>query len=274
MSQPTVTLNDGRSIPQLGFGVFKVPQADAKAVVSQALDIGYRAIDTAAVYDNEDGVGAAIAASALKRDEIFLTTKLWNDSHAPDAAHAALRASLDRLGLDRVDLYLIHWPAPGRGDIVDTWKALITARDQGLATSIGVSNFTEADLERIMDATGVVPSVNQVELHPAFQQKALRTFHAAHGIATESWSPLGRGASLADPTIETIARKHGRSPAQIVLRWHLDLGLIVIPKSVTPARIAENFGVFDFALDTDDWTAIEAIDRPDGRLGPDPASFA
>lgn len=274
MSQPTVTLNDGRSIPQLGFGVFKVPQADATKIVGDAIKTGYRAIDTAAIYGNEEGVGAAIAAAGLPREDLFITTKLWNDSHAPYGAKAALATSLKKLGLKAVDLYLIHWPAPGKGDIVETWKTLIGMREEGLATSIGVSNFTQEDLTRVMDATGVVPSVNQIELHPSFQQTDLRAFHAEHGIATESWSPLGQGAGLKDATIGTIAKKHGRTPAQIILRWHLDLGLIVIPKSSTPERMAENFGVFDFALDKDDWTAIEAVDRTDGRIGPDPTTFS
>ena len=220
MSQPTVTLNDGRSIPQLGFGVFKVPRDDARMVVGQAIKAGYRSIDTAAIYDNEEGVGAAIASSDVARDELFVTTKLWNDSHAPEKARAAFRTSLTKLGLPNVDLYLVHWPAPGKGDIIETWRTMIDLREEGLATSIGVSNFTADDLKRVMDATGTVPSVNQIELHPSFQQTTLRAFHAEHGIATESWSPLGQGAGLKDPTISTIAKKHGRTPAQSRIDRH------------------------------------------------------
>ena len=273
MSELTVALNDGHPIPQLGFGVFKVPQDEASRIVGEAIKAGYRSIDTAAIYRNEEGVGAAMASAAVPRDKLFVTTKLWNDSHERDQAEAALKTSLGKLGLKAVDLYLIHWPTPGKGDYVETWRALIDLQKQGLTRSIGVSNFTVDHLKRVMDATGVVPSVNQVELHPTFQQEALRAFHAEHGIATESWSPLGQGAGLKEPTILEIARKHGRTPAQVVLRWHLDLGLIVIPKSSTPERIAENFDVFDFVLDADDWKAIEAMDRPDGRIGPDPETF-
>ena len=256
-------------MPQLGFGVFKVPQGEAKATVKAALAAGYQAIDTAAIYGNEEGVGAALAEAETP---ITLTTKLWNDKHDPEAAQAALAESLRKLGRRSVELYLIHWPVPS-SDFVATWKAMIGFRDAGLARSIGVSNFTIDNLRRIVDATGVVPAVNQIELHPAFQQSALRAFHEEHGIVTESWSPLGQGAGLKAPEIGRIARKHGRTPAQVVLRWHLDLGLMVIPKSSTPARIAENFAVFDFALDADDREAISRLDRPDGRLGPDPAKF-
>ena len=274
MAQTTVTLNDGRAIPQLGFGVFKVPLDDATTVVGEAIKAGYRAIDTAAIYKNEEGVGAAIAAAAVPREDLFITTKLWNDSHARDVAHKALETSLAKLKLEAIDLYLIHWPTPGKGDFVETWKTLIEMRKAGLATSIGVSNFTIAHLRRIMDATGVVPAVNQIELHPSFQQAELRAFQAEHGIATESWSPLGQGAGLKDETIGAIARKHGRTPAQVILRWHLDLGLIAIPKSSTLTRIAENFAVFDFALDADDWARIEKLDRADRRIGPDPETFS
>jgi 2,5-diketo-D-gluconate reductase A len=273
MNQPTVTLNDGHEMPQLGFGVFKVPQDEAASIVGQAIATGYRSIDTAAIYRNEEGVGGAIAAASVPREELFITTKLWNDAHAALAAHKALETSLEKLGLKAIDLYLIHWPTPGKDDYVEAWKALIAARDAGLVRSIGVSNFTIKHLKRIMDETGIVPSVNQVELHPSFQQNALRAFHAEHGIATESWSPLGQGAGIKDPTIGAIARKHGRTPAQVILRWHLDLGLVVIPKSGTPERIAENFAVFDFALDKQDWATFETLDRADGRLGPDPDSF-
>jgi 2,5-diketo-D-gluconate reductase A len=274
MSQPFITLNDGHAMPQLGLGVFKVAREDASRVVTCALETGYRAIDTAAIYGNEDGVGAALAEASIPRGNIFVTTKLWNDSHAPERAEAAFETSLRKLGLAHVDLYLIHWPAPRSGDFLGAWKVLIKLRERGLARSIGVSNFTRDHLTRVIDATGIVPSVNQVELHPRFQQATLRAFHARHGIATQSWSPLGRGAALEDPVIASIARKHGKTPAQVILRWHLDLGLIAIPKSATPTRIAENFAVFDFALDSEDWAAIEKLDRADGRIGPAPEAFS
>lgn len=270
MSQPNVTFNDGRSLPQLGFGVFKVPAAEAARTVETAIAAGYRAIDTAAIYRNEEGVGAALATPGGA--SVAVTTKLWNDRHDPADAERALHESLTKLGRPRVELYLIHWPVQ-TSDYVATWKAMIRFRDAGLATSIGVSNFTKANLERIIDATGVVPAVNQIELHPNFQQKALRTVHEAHGIVTESWSPLGQGAGLKAPQIQRIADKHGKTPAQVILRWHLDLGLMVIPKSSTPERIKENIDVFDFALDTEDHAAIATLDRPDGRIGPDPQTF-
>jgi 2,5-diketo-D-gluconate reductase A len=270
-SQPDLTLNDGRTIPQLGFGVWQVPPGDVEQVVSGAIAAGYRSIDTAAAYNNEDGVGAALARTA---EPVFLTTKLWNERHGYDEALKAFDESLRRLRRDNVDLYLIHWPAPRKNLYVETWKALVRLREEGRATSIGVSNFTRAHLERLIGETGVVPAVNQVELHPRFQQKALRDFHALHDIATESWSPLGRGRLFDDPVIGSIAAKHGRTPAQIVLRWHLDNGLIVIPKSVTPARIKENISVFDFVLDEEDLNRLDALDDPAGRVGPDPDTAA
>lgn len=272
MSQPVLTLNDGRALPQLGFGVFKVPPKDAAETVREAVAAGYRAIDTAAIYDNEEGVGAGLAEAGDAHGEIALTTKLWNDKHKPDDAKRALRQSLRKLKRDAVDLYLIHWPVPD-SDFVATWKAMIGFRDAGLAKSVGVSNFTTDNLTRIIDATGVVPAVNQIELHPSFQQKALRAFHAEHGIVTEAWSPLGQGAALKSAEVARIGTKHGKTPAQVILRWHLDLGLMVIPKSSTPSRIAENIDVFDFRLDPDDLAAIAKLDRADGRLGPDPATF-
>ncbi len=267
--QPIVNLNDGRSLPQFGFGVFKVPPAEAATTVGAALAAGYVAVDTAAIYGNENGVGAALAAAP---GPVAVTTKLWNDKHEPEAAAAALRDSLGRLGRSSVELYLIHWPVPG-SDIVATWRAMIEFRAVGLAASVGVSNFTLRDLATIIDATGVVPAVNQIELHPAFQQRELRAFHERHGIVTESWSPLGQGVGLNGTVLSGIAAKHGKTPAQTVLRWHLDLGLMVIPKSSTPARIAENIDVFDFTLDDDDHVAIAALDTRDGRIGPDPATF-
>ena len=267
-SQPTISLNDGNIIPQLGFGVWQVPNEEAAKVVGTAISTGYRSIDTAAIYGNEIGVGKAIAASPVQRTQLFITTKLWNDHHTN--ARSALNESLSRLGLDHVDLYLIHWPKPRQNAYVEAWKALVKLREEGRAKSVGVSNFTVSHLKRIIDATGVAPSVNQIELHPRFQQKKLAAYHTEHGIITESWSPLGQGTLLENPTLKALAQKHGRTPAQVVIRWHLDRGYIVIPKSVTPTRIRENFDVFDFSLDADDLAKIAALDRKDGRIGPDP----
>ena len=267
-TQPNITLNDGNVIPQLGFGVWQVPNAEAAKVVGTAISTGYRSIDTAAIYGNEVGVGKALAASPVQRTELFVTTKLWNDRHT--SAHRAFDESLDRLQLDYVDLYLIHWPKPRQNAYVEAWKALVKLKEEGRAKSVGVSNFTVPHLKRIIDATGVVPSVNQIELHPRFQQKELAAYHAEQGISTESWSPLGQGTLLEDPTLQALAEKHGKTPAQVVIRWHLDRGYIVIPKSVTPSRIRENFDVFDFSLDADDLAKIAALDRKDGRIGPDP----
>jgi 2,5-diketo-D-gluconate reductase A len=272
-AHPTLSLNDGCSIPQFGLGVWRVADQDAESIVTAALRCGYRAVDTAAAYGNEGGVGAALRSGIVPRDQVAVTTKLPNDHHGYDAAMRAIDASLARLGLDMVDLYLIHWPQPGRGLFVETWRALIKMRQDGRARSIGVSNFTAPILQRVIDETGVVPSVNQVELHPDFQQRALREFHASYGIVTESWSPLGRGKALDNPVLAGIARKHGKTAAQVVIRWHIDSGLMVIPKSATPARIAENVDVFDFALDDDDLGAIASLDDPAGRMGPDPQTF-
>lgn len=263
--QGEVTLNDGRRMPQLGLGVWRTPAGDAERVVAAALDAGYRAVDTASAYDNEEGVGRGLAGR-----DVFLTTKLWNSDQGYDEALRAFDASAKRLGRETVDLYLIHWPAPRKGRFVDSWKALVRLREEGRARSIGVSNFTEDHLARIIDETGVTPAVNQIELHPRFQQTALRAFHAARGILTESWSPLGQGQLLADPALGEIARRHGKTPAQVIIRWHLDSGLIVIPKTVNPARLEENIAVFDFALDAGDMERIAGLDTPGGRIGPDP----
>jgi 2,5-diketo-D-gluconate reductase A len=275
--QPTpsparIPLDDRHAIPQLGLGVWQIPDVATAAVVREAIAVGYRSIDTAALYHNERGVGEGLRAADVPRDALFVTTKLWHDRHTD--AERALDESLRRLGLDHVDLYLIHWPAPRQNRYVDAWRALVRARASGRARSIGVSNFNPDHLERIIDATGVVPALNQVELHPRFQQRALRALHARIGIATESWSPLGQGAVLDDPTIVALARKHGKTPAQVVIRWHLDSGLITIPKTAHPRRMRENFDVFDFALDADDMARIAAMDAPDGRLGFDPATFS
>jgi 2,5-diketo-D-gluconate reductase A len=267
-TQPTISLNDGNVIPQLGFGVWQVPNEEAAKVVGTAISTGYRSIDTAAIYGNEIGVGTAITASPVHRTELFITTKLWNNQHTN--ARSALNESLSRLGLDQVDLYLIHWPKPRQNAYVEAWKALVKLKEEGRVKSVGVSNFTVSHLKRIIDATGVVPSVNQIELHPRFQQKELVAYHTEHGITTESWSPLGQGTLLENPTLKALAQKHGRTPAQVVIRWHLDRGYIVIPKSATPSRIRENFDVFDFSLDSDDLAKIAALDRQDGRIGPDP----
>jgi 2,5-diketo-D-gluconate reductase A len=269
----TITLNNNVHIPQLGFGVFQVPPEDTERVVSTALETGYRSIDTAAAYQNEEGVGRAIASSGLARDEVFLTTKLWNSDHGYDRALRAFDASTRRLGLDTVDLYLIHWPVPAADRYVETWKALEKLAADGRVRAIGVSNFTVEHLRRLFAETGTVPAVNQVELHPHFQRADLRAEHAEHGIATEAWSPLGQGAALSDATVTRLAKRHGVTPAQVVLRWHLQLGNIVIPKSVTPQRIRENFEVFSFDLSAEDLSAIADLETG-RRIGPDPATFA
>ncbi len=269
---PTVKLNDGSKIPQLGLGVWQVPDEQAAASVKEALAAGYRSVDTAAIYGNESGVGAGLRAAGVARKDLFVTTKLWNDRHGFDSAHEAMNESLEKLGLAYVDLYLIHWPVAGSEKFVDAWRAMIEKKEDGRARSIGVSNFTRANLERLIDATGVTPAVNQIELHPGFAQRELRAFHDKHGIATESWSPLAQGGVTKEKTIVDLARKHGKSPAQVTLRWHLQHGLIVIPKSVTPARIRENIDVFDFELSSAEMAAIDAI-KEGARLGPDPEKF-
>ena len=268
--QISISLNDGRSIPQVGLGVWRVPDEVATGAVEQALKLGYRHVDTAAIYENETGTGAGLRAAGVPRDQVFVTTKLWNENQGFDTTLRAFDQSLARLGLDFVDLYLIHWPSPRRGLFVDTWKAFIRLRDEGRARSIGVSNFTVEHLDQLISETGVTPVLNQIELHPRFQQRALRQAHAERGIATQSWSPLGQGQLLTDPVITGIADRYGKTPAQIVIRWHLDNGLIVIPKSVTPSRIAENLDVFGFQLDAGDLAAIARLDASNGRIGPDP----
>jgi diketogulonate reductase-like aldo/keto reductase len=269
---PSFTLRDDGEIPQLGFGVFQIPSDETAEAVTRALTTGYRHIDTAAAYGNEAGVGQAIHAAGLAREEVFVTTKCANGDHGFDQATRALKASLDRLEVEHVDLYLIHWPIPTRDRYVETWRAFVEAQQQGLVRSIGVSNFQPAHLERIIRETGVTPSVNQVELHPYLQQAGLRHEHEQLGIVTEAWSPIAQGAVLDDPVITEIARARDRSPAQVVLRWHLQLGNVVIPKSVTPERIAENFELFDFELAGEEMDRIAALDRGE-RTGPDPDSF-
>jgi 2,5-diketo-D-gluconate reductase A len=257
-------------MPQFGLGVFQTPPETTAAVVRQAVVDGYRLIDTASMYGNEEGVGEALRG----RPDVFVTTKLGNADHGFDKALRAFDASAKRLKRQPVDLYLIHWPRPRVGLYVETWKALIRLQKEGRIRSIGVSNFNGDHLERIIGETGVTPSVNQIELHPRFQQQRLRARHEELGIRTESWSPLGRAGFLGDPVIAGVAAKHGKTPAEVVIRWHLDSGLIVIPKSVRPERLKENIGVFDFRLDEEDMQRFRTLDRPDGRLGPDPATTA
>ena len=269
---PSVALAGGVDIPQLGFGVFQVPPEDTAEVTIRAFDAGYRHIDTASAYRNEAGVGQALRASGLERDDVFITTKCFNNDHGHEQAKRALRASLDRLELDFVDLYLIHWPVPAHDKYVETWKAFIELQEEDLIRAIGVSNFQPAHLRRLIDETGVTPTVNQVELHPRFQQAGLRREHEELGIATEAWSPLAQGEVLDDPAVTAIAEAHDRTPGQVVIRWHIQLGNIVFPKSVTPERIEENFQVFDFHLSGDEMAQIEALDAGD-RIGPDPDTF-
>lgn len=273
-THPSIVFTDGHSIPQLGLGVWQTPNGDAASVVRTALEAGYRHVDTAAAYGNEAGVGEGLRSAGLPREAVFVTTKVWNDDQGYEPTLRACAASLGRLGLDYVDLYLIHWPAPRRGLFVETFKALVKLREDGRVRSIGVSNFTAEHLDRVIAETGVTPVLNQIELHPRFQQRALRAAGDARGVVTESWSPLGRGRLLDDPVIGRIAEKHGRTPAQVVIRWHLDSGLVVIPKSVNPGRIRENIDVFGFALDPGDRAAIAALDDPAGRVGPDPMTAA
>ncbi|MFL4908100.1 aldo/keto reductase [Streptomyces sp. MMS24-I2-30] len=270
---PPVVLNNGVEMPQLGFGVWQVPDDEAERAVTTALEAGYRSIDTAAVYGNEAGTGRAVAASGLPREDVFVTTKLWNADHGYDAALRAYDVSLAKLGLDYVDLYLIHWPLAQRDTFVPTYKALEQLYADGRVRAIGVSNFLPEHLERLTAETSVIPAVDQIELHPRLQQHAARELHAELGITTEAWSPLGQGKGLLEvPAIVAVAQKHNRTPAQVVLRWHVQLGNIAIPKSVTPSRIRENIEVFDFSLDTEDLAAIGALNE-NRRLGPDPATF-
>ena len=272
MTVPTIELNNGVSIPQLGFGVFQIPPEDTADVVTQALDAGYRHIDTARAYQNEEGVAAAVAASGLKRDEVFITTKLWNNRQGSDAAPGAFESSMERLGLDVLDLYLIHWPAPQRDLYVETWRVLEQLYQDGRIRAIGTSNFRVQDLQRLFDLGLTVPVVNQIELHPYLTQDVLRAFHDDHQIATEAWSPLAQGGVLDDPVITGLAKEKDATPAQIVLAWHLALGNIVIPKSVTPERIAENLAATEVKLGNDEVDAITALNR-DERTGPDPSEF-
>jgi 2,5-diketo-D-gluconate reductase A len=274
MTIPTLELNDGHTIPQLGYGVFLVPADDAERAVTEALEAGYRHIDTAAIYRNEEGVGAAIAKSGIPRDELFITTKLWNDRHDGDEPDKAIDESLEKLGLDAVDLYLVHWPTPANDNYVHAWQKMIGIRERGLARSIGVSNHLVPHLERLVAETGVTPAVNQIELHPAYQQREITEWAAEHGMRIESWGPLGQGKYDlfgAEP-VASAAAATGRTPAQVVLRWHLQKGFIVFPKSVHAERMRENLDVFGFELDEAQMTAIDGLDPLDGsgRVGTHP----
>ncbi|MDP2778958.1 aldo/keto reductase [Devosia sp.] len=269
-TQPHVTFNDGHAIPQIGLGVWKATDETAATAVAAALGAGYRHIDTAAIYENESGVGTGMVQADVARADIFLTTKLWNEAQGFDSTLRAMDESLKRLGTDYVDLYLIHWPSAFRGKFVDTWKAMIRLREEGKARSIGVSNFEGDYIDQLIAETGVTPAINQIQLHPLFQQAAMREKNAKLGVITESWSPLGQGKLLDHPGLAAIAARHGKSVAQIIIRWHIELGLVVIPKSVTPSRIVENFAVFDFALSDQDKAQIAALDSADGRIGSDP----
>lgn len=265
-SSARVTLRDGHTMPWLGLGVWETKPAETEKVVKTAVKLGYKAVDTAVLYKNEEGVGAALSGNP----DIFVTTKLWNDQQGFDEALRAFDESARKLKRDVIDLYLIHWPMAEQGQYLESWKALIRLRDEGRVKSIGVSNFQQDHLQRIIDETGEVPAINQIELHPYFQQEKLRAFHARYKIQTEAWRPLGKGALLGDATIGRLAQKHHKSPAQIILRWHLQNGLVVIPKSVHEGRMRENIDLFDFELSTADLAEIRALDREDGRMGEDP----
>jgi 2,5-diketo-D-gluconate reductase A len=267
-TQPHLSLNAGIDIPQLGLGVWQTPADQTADIVRHAVGAGYQHVDTAMIYRNETGVGEALA----DHPEIFLTTKLWNEDQGFDSTLRAFDESARKLRRERIDLYLIHWPAPAKNLYLDSWRAMVRLHGEGRIRAIGVSNFAENHIERLIAETGVTPAVNQIELHPDFQQRALRKFHEEHGIRTESWSPLGQGHVLKSPVIGKIAEKHGKTAAQVVIRWHLQSGLIVIPKSATPSRLDENIAVFDFTLDDTDMASIADMDTTTGRIGPDPAT--
>jgi 2,5-diketo-D-gluconate reductase A len=270
MNQPYLTLNDGHRIPQLGFGMWKIGDNEAPALVDHAIKSGYRSIDSAQIYENEAGLGRAIAESPVKREELFITTKIWNSEQGFDSTMKSFEVSMQKLKLDYLDLLLIHWPSAFRNLYAETWKALIELQKQKRVRTIGVSNFMPENLEKIIHESGVVPAINQIELHPKFQQKELQAIHARYNIQTEAWSPLGQGTLLSEPVILSMARKHGKSSAQIILRWHIQKNFVVIPKSSTPTRIFENFQIFDFELDASDMDLMEKMDDPMGRVGPNP----
>ncbi|AUN98888.1 oxidoreductase [Bacteriovorax stolpii] len=270
ISQKFITLNDGMKIPTIGFGTWRVSDADAPKILDEAFGAGYRLIDTASMYGNEVGIGKAIKESSLSREEIFLTTKVWNSEHGYDATLRAMDKSLSNLKMSYVDLYLIHWPGVNSEKYIPTWKALIRLRKEGIARSIGVSNFTIDHVERLINETGVVPAINQLELHPYFQQKELRAFHDKHKIVTEAWSPLARGNLFDDEVIVALTKKHNKTPAQIVLRWHYENGIIAIPKSGNPTRMLENLDIFDFHFDKEDLAQMDTLDNVNGRTGANP----
>jgi len=269
---PAITLNNGVTIPQIGYGVFQIPEAETAAAVTTAIEAGYRSIDTAAIYRNESGVGAALKAAGMPRDELFITTKVWNNDQGYDETLRAFDASAARLGLDFLDLYLIHWPTPKRGRYLDTWRALESLLADGRVRAIGVSNFLPEHLRAVADLGGTVPAVNQIEVHPQLQQRDAQAANTELGVVTEAWSPLAQAGVLGDPAVTRIATAHDRTPAQVVLRWHVQQGRIVIPKSVTPSRIRENIAIFDFELTADEMAAIDALES-DGRTGPHPDHF-
>jgi 2,5-diketo-D-gluconate reductase A len=271
---PRISFHDGHSIPQLGFGLWQVEESVAVRTLHEAIHAGYRSIDGAQIYQNETPLGEAIRTCGVARSELYITTKIWNEEQGRDKTLRSFDVSMKKLGLEKLDLLLIHWPSPHRNLFVETWKTLVEIKKSGRVDSIGVSNFREDDLKKIIDATGVIPVVNQIEVHPMFQQNILRQCHQELGIKTESWSPLGQGKVIADPLLKKIADKHRKSPAQVILRWHLDSGLIAIPKSVTPKRIRENFDVFEFKLDQEDMNLIKKLDVVNGRIGPDPSKAA
>ena len=272
-NQPYLTFHDGHRAPQLGLGTWRVSEADVVPAIQAAVEAGYRSIDTAAIYGNEAAVGRGIAQCGVAREDLFVATKVWNDRHGLDSTKLAFQESLDRLGLDYVDLYLIHWPAPMNKLYLETWEALIQLRDEGRARSIGVCNFQVGHLQKLLDSTGVLPVVNQIELHPYFQQAELRAYHADHGIITEAWSPLGQGQALADPAILELAHRLQVTPAQVILRWHVQMGHMVIPKSIHAERIQENFNLSNLHLDDEAMQLIATLDRPEGRIGSHPDTF-
>lgn len=273
MNQPILTLNDGRSMPQLGFGLWQVPEDQTARVVVEGLSAGYRMIDGAAIYGNEEGLGEGLKRTDVPRDEVFVQTKVWNSEQGFDSTLRAAEASLKRIGLPYVDCLLIHWPCPDKGLFVETWKALIRLREEGVTRSIGVSNFMPDHLERIVGETGIVPVLNQIELHPRLVQDRLREVHRRLGIVTQSWTPLGQGRAFDAPPVVAAARRTGRSPAQVILRWHIQLGCAVIPRSTRTEGLAENLRLFDFDLTADEMADITALDAGE-RTGPDPLRFS
>ena len=273
-NQPMLTFHDGRRAPQLGLGTWQLTGEAVVPAIQAAVETGYRSIDTAAIYGNEAEVGRGIAQCGIPREDLFVTTKVWNDRHGHDSTKTALQESLDKLGLDYVDLYLIHWPVPREKRYLETWEALIQLRDEGRARSIGVCNFQLNHLQTLLDGTGVLPVVNQIELHPHFQQAELRAYHDDHDIRTEAWSPLGRTQALQDPVIQELAHQLQATPAQVILRWHIQMGHMVIPKSSNPERIRENFNLWSLHLNEAAMDRIASLDRADGRIGPDPDNFS